>query len=175
MRCPFPPAYSGRMSLPPVRHRRYESPVGPYFLLSDDAGKLLAVYQATADEPAPPEFGPQDDSVAPAAVAQLDEYFAGTRTEFELELEPHGSEFQLAVWRAIAAIPFGETRSYGEIAAAVGSSARAVGGACGRNPHAVVVPCHRVLAADRTLHGYGGGLAVKRWLLTHEGVEFQEG
>lgn len=101
---------------------------------------------------------------------QLDEYFAGERREFELRLRFAGSEFRRRVWEALRSIPFGETRSYGQLAAGIGSpgAARAVGLANGRNPFAIVVPCHRVLGADGKLVGYGGGLERKRWLLDHE-------
>jgi methylated-DNA-[protein]-cysteine S-methyltransferase len=101
---------------------------------------------------------------------ELEEYFAGTRREFELELAPAGTPFQLEVWRALRAIPYGETASYGEIAATVGQpgAARAVGGANNRNPIAIVVPCHRVIGASGSLTGYGGGLPRKQQLLALE-------
>lgn len=104
------------------------------------------------------------------ACRQLGEYFAGERRDFELELRVSGSEFRRTVWRALGEIPYGETRSYGELAAAIGrpGAARAVGLANGRNPFAIVVPCHRVVGADGALVGYGGGLERKRWLLDHE-------
>jgi methylated-DNA-[protein]-cysteine S-methyltransferase len=107
-----------------------------------------------------------------AAAAQLEEYFAGTRTEFDLPLEPQGTAFQLEVWEQLRRIPFGTTITYGELARRVGrpGAARAVGQANGRNPLPIVVPCHRVVASDG-LGGYGGGLAVKRALLAGEGVE----
>jgi methylated-DNA-[protein]-cysteine S-methyltransferase len=109
----------------------------------------------------------------PEAARQLDEYFAGQRTEFDLPLAPRGSEFQLAVWTELALIPFGKTTSYGEVALALGKSlvaSRAVGLANGRNPISIIVPCHRVIGADGSLTGYGGGLERKEWLLRHEGV-----
>jgi methylated-DNA-[protein]-cysteine S-methyltransferase len=101
------------------------------------------------------------------AERQLAEYFAGKRHEFQLPLDLRGSDFQLAVWHALAAIPFGETRTYGEVARAVGrpGAARAVGAASGANPVAVIVPCHRVTAARGKIGGYGGGLRAKRILL----------
>ena len=104
------------------------------------------------------------------AIVQLEEYLAGTRREFELDVDPIASDFQRRVWQAVSAIPFGETRTYGDIAAALGSpgAARAVGLACGRNPVAIVVPCHRVVAAGGRLGGYGGGLEWKRRLLALE-------
>jgi methylated-DNA-[protein]-cysteine S-methyltransferase len=104
------------------------------------------------------------------AVTQLGEYFAGQRTRFDLPLSPTGTPFQLSVWRALAEIPFGETETYGAVAARVGNpkASRAVGMANNRNPLAVIVPCHRVIGASGSLVGYGGGLEAKRWLLDHE-------
>jgi methylated-DNA-[protein]-cysteine S-methyltransferase len=108
--------------------------------------------------------------VLTVAARQLAEYFAGARHVFDLALAPVGTPFQRLVWRALAAIPFGETRAYGEIARAIGRSAasRAVGAANGKNPFAIVVPCHRVIGASGELTGYAGGMAAKRWLLAHE-------
>ncbi|HVO23899.1 MAG TPA: methylated-DNA--[protein]-cysteine S-methyltransferase [Candidatus Margulisiibacteriota bacterium] len=107
-----------------------------------------------------------------AALAQLREYFAGKRRCFDVPADPAGTEFQRRVWSAVAAIPFGETTSYGTIAAALGGMqrARAVGAAVGANPIPIVIPCHRVVGADGSLTGYGGGLRMKVWLLRHEGV-----
>jgi len=101
---------------------------------------------------------------------QLGQYFAGERRDFDLPLRIAGSEFRRRVWEALRAIPFGETRSYGQLAQGVGrpGAARAVGLANGRNPFAIVVPCHRAIGADGALVGYGGGLERKRWLLEHE-------
>ena len=104
------------------------------------------------------------------AIEQLEEYFRGERSEFDIRLDLEGSEFQRLVWRALAAIPFGETRSYGAVARAVGrpSAARAVGAATGRNPAPIIVPCHRVVGASGALTGFAGGLDTKRALLAHE-------
>jgi methylated-DNA-[protein]-cysteine S-methyltransferase len=101
---------------------------------------------------------------------QLDAYFAGVREIFDLPLAPRGTPFQHAVWRALAQIPFGETRSYSDIAKAVGraSAVRAVAAANARNPLSIIVPCHRVIGKDGTLSGYAGGIETKRWLLAHE-------
>jgi methylated-DNA-[protein]-cysteine S-methyltransferase len=117
---------------------------------------------------------PLDDPEAPplaAAAAQLDEYFAGERRDFDLELDLRGTEFQRAVWDELLRIPYGETMSYGELARRLGrpERVRAVGAANGRNPVAIVVPCHRVIGADGSLTGYGGGLDRKRALLAVEG------
>ena len=98
------------------------------------------------------------------------DYFDGKRTGFDLPLDLEGTPFRRRVWQAIAAIPYSETISYAQLAAAAGSPAayRAAGAACGANPVAIVVPCHRVVGSDRGLHGFGGGLPTKRWLLDHE-------
>jgi methylated-DNA-[protein]-cysteine S-methyltransferase len=135
-------------------------------------GALAAVHLVPAGE------RPAGWSLAPAAMepvlararAQLQEYLAGDRTTFDLPLRLEGTPFQRAVWAALLEIPFGETRSYGEIARTLGRPAavRAVGAANGRNPLAIVVPCHRVIGADGALAGYAGGLHRKRWLLAHE-------
>ena len=103
-------------------------------------------------------------------VDQLEGYFCGALTKFEIALDPQGSEFELAVWRELLAIPYGETRTYGQIAKSVGQprGSRAVGLANNRNPVAIVIPCHRVIGANGDLTGYGGGLPRKRWLLAHE-------
>jgi methylated-DNA-[protein]-cysteine S-methyltransferase len=112
----------------------------------------------------------RDDGAFPDARLQLGEYFAGSRREFELELELIGTEWELRVWNALLEIPYGETRSYGQIAAEVctPAAARAVGLANSRNPIALIVPCHRVIGAAGTLTGYGGGLERKRSLLDLE-------
>jgi methylated-DNA-[protein]-cysteine S-methyltransferase len=101
---------------------------------------------------------------------QLDEYFAGERSEFDLPLAPRGTPWQEAVWRALLEIPYGETITYTELAARAGraGAARAAGAANGRNPIAIVIPCHRVVGTDGTLTGYAGGLDAKAWLLAHE-------
>jgi len=108
-----------------------------------------------------------------SALQQLHEYFAGTRTAFDLPLRPAGTAFQRQAWQALCAIPYGETRSYAQQARAVGrpTATRAIGAANGRNPIAIVVPCHRVIGSDGSLTGYAGGEAVKRWLLQHEGAQ----
>jgi methylated-DNA-[protein]-cysteine S-methyltransferase len=102
--------------------------------------------------------------------AQLDEYFAGSRTRFDVPLDLQGTRFQLAAWRSLADIPFGATTSYGRQAAALGipTASRALGAANGANPVCIVLPCHRVIGADGSLTGFGGGLPTKQWLLDHE-------
>jgi methylated-DNA-[protein]-cysteine S-methyltransferase len=113
-----------------------------------------------------------------AAARQLAEYFGGGRTEFGMPLAPRGTEFQLAVWAELTRIPYGKTASYGEVARALGKSlvaSRAVGLANGRNPISIIVPCHRVIGADGSMTGYGGGVERKEWLLGHEGLTISAG
>jgi methylated-DNA-[protein]-cysteine S-methyltransferase len=112
----------------------------------------------------------RDDSAFDDVRTQLDEYFTGLRTDFDLPLHPAGTTFQVRVWAALRTIPYGETASYAEVAEAIGSPGafRAVGAANGQNPIPIVVPCHRVIGAQGALVGYGGGLDAKRWLLSHE-------
>ncbi len=106
------------------------------------------------------------------AERQLHDYFEGRRRRFELPLDPQGTPFQRRVWQAISRIPFGETASYAQVAVDAGNpnAYRAAGTACGANPVVIVVPCHRVVGSDGGLHGFGGGLPTKTWLLEHEGI-----
>jgi methylated-DNA-[protein]-cysteine S-methyltransferase len=147
-----------------------ESPIGELLLLGDSQ-RLRGLYMQRGRKPARVAPG-WKRSAAPfsAAQEQLCQYFAGERQAFALPLELVGGEFELRVWNALLEIPYGETRSYGEIARRVGQpgAARAVGLANGRNPIAVIVPCHRVIGADGSLTGYGGGLERKRRLLQLE-------
>jgi methylated-DNA-[protein]-cysteine S-methyltransferase len=139
------------------------TPIGPLAVTVADDGAVTRI-----------AFGAGDDSDDPrfrTVVAQLREYFAGERSDFDLPLRPDGgSPFEQRVWQALLEIPYGETASYGEIAARIGhpGKARAVGRANGRNPIAIVCPCHRVIGSDGSLTGYGGGLATKRALLDLE-------
>jgi len=142
------------------------SSIGTLCLVAED-DRLVGLY--LPDRPAP--TGPKARSaVLTRTAAQLDEYFAGERRDFDLPLAPSGTEFQTTVWFALAKIPFGETCSYGELARVVGrpSASRAVGAANGANPISIILPCHRVIGSNGTLTGYGGGLPMKRWLLDHE-------
>jgi methylated-DNA-[protein]-cysteine S-methyltransferase len=125
--------------------------------------------------PPSPDLRPQS-LLAAEAVRQLRAYLADSCFDFALPLRPHGTPFQRRVWNAIAAIPHGDTRTYGEVAQQLASGPRAVGGACGANPYPIVVPCHRVIASGGRLGGFGrdGGaflLDIKRWLLAHESAE----
>jgi methylated-DNA-[protein]-cysteine S-methyltransferase len=143
-----------------------QSPVGTLWL-SAERDQLVAL--DLPDRPAPAVQIGQNDVLVRAA-AQLAEYFAGERRVFDLPLVPAGTEFQRAVWHALARIPFGVTCSYGDLARVIGrpSASRAVGAANGANPIAIILPCHRVIGASGALTGYGGGLPMKRWLLDHE-------
>ena len=121
---------------------------------------------------APVDWKRKDTDLLLEAGRQLEEYFAGIRAGFSLPLAPQGTDFQKAVWRQLEAIPYGETRTYGQIAAALGKpkASRAVGGANHNNPIAIVIPCHRVIGANGSLTGYAGGLDLKEKLLHLEGV-----
>jgi methylated-DNA-[protein]-cysteine S-methyltransferase len=119
------------------------------------------------------DFAERETRDPAGAATRLERYFAGDLAALgEQPVNLHGTAFQCRVWQALRAIPAGETRGYGELATAIGApnASRAVGAANGSNPVAIIVPCHRVIAADGSLHGYGGGLERKRWLLAHEGA-----
>ena len=147
-----------------------ESPVGTLTLTAVD-GRLTGLHM-DGQRHAPtsrPDWERDDDGLT-EVVEQLAAYFAGSRSTFDVALDLVGTEFQRAVWAGLLEIPYGETISYGELARRVGrpGASRAVGLANGRNPVAIIVPCHRVIGADGTLTGYGGGLDRKVWLLDHE-------
>ncbi len=151
-------------------YTRMESPIGELLLLGDEKA-LSGLYMQDGRKPT--TIDPSwEESPAPFAEVrtQLEEYFAGRRTTFDIPLAARGAPFEREVWHALEEIPYGETVSYGEIARRVGqpTAARAVGTANGRNPIAVIVPCHRVIGADGSLTGYGGGLERKRLLLELE-------
>lgn len=152
-------------------HRIIDSPIGELTLVVDDADRLTGVYMPEQRHlPDAATFGTRDDTCAEAAAGQLREYFAGERTDFDLDVAPRGTDFQQEVWRALSEIPYGTTTTYGELATALGRphSARAVGAATGRNPLSIVVPCHRLVGHNGSLVGYAGGLDSKRTLLAHE-------
>lgn len=145
----------------------HESPVGPLTLASLDRQLVGCYFEGSALPADVREARRTSDAVLEAARHQLDGYFAGTRTGFELLLAPRGTAFQRSVWKALATIPFGQTRTYGGIAAQLGraSASRAVGAANGQNPIAIIIPCHRVIGSTGALTGFAGGLARKRQLL----------
>ncbi|QWC85450.1 methylated-DNA--[protein]-cysteine S-methyltransferase [Nocardioidaceae bacterium] len=153
--------------------RTVDSPIGPLRLEVSDA-RLNAVVFVDADAPVVGDSSssPADEQVLGLAATQLAEYFAGERRDFDLPLTVlAGTTFQHQVWGHLRRIAYGETSSYGRLAGALGLTghgSRAVGGANGRNPLPVVVPCHRVIGADGSITGYAGGVARKQWLLAHE-------
>lgn len=151
----------------------FDSPVGPLVVTSDgDAVTGLSLPENGTAAPTAPDWV-RDESlpVLQAAAAQLAEYFAGSRKEFSLPLAPKGTDFQRRAWEQLQRIPYGATISYGEQARRLGnpSAMRAVGQANGRNPIAIIIPCHRVIGANGTLTGFGGGLCMKETLLRLEG------
>jgi methylated-DNA-[protein]-cysteine S-methyltransferase len=150
-----------------------ESPIGR-LLLTSDGTALTGLHMEPSRKSQSTDGWVEDGAAAPlaAALRQLHEYFAGTRRSFELPLRLEGTVFQQRVWNALTEIPYGETWSYGQLARRIGNpnASRAVGLANGRNPISILVPCHRVIGADGSLTGYGGGLTRKQWLLAHEGL-----
>jgi methylated-DNA-[protein]-cysteine S-methyltransferase len=149
----------------------HATPIGDMLLLGDAAG-LRGLYLPDPRHGPAVAGAPGEAPVFAAAREQLDAYFAGELEAFDLPLAPEGTDFQRRVWAELERIPFGETISYSTLADRLGNprAVRAVGLANGRNPISIVVPCHRVIGADGTLVGYGGGLENKRWLLEHEAV-----
>jgi methylated-DNA-[protein]-cysteine S-methyltransferase len=154
-----------------------DSPIGTLTLTAVD-GWLTGIHMhEQRHTPKPPATYRREDAGLAHAVAQLNAYFAGERRDFDLPMRMAGTDFQRRVWAELCAIPYGETISYGELARRVGNprASRAVGLANGRNPIAIVVPCHRVNGADGSLTGYGGGLERKVWLLEHEAAHRPRG
>jgi methylated-DNA-[protein]-cysteine S-methyltransferase len=149
-----------------------DSPVGELLLVGTGHALVRVHFQAGPQALRPAKEWRSAAAPFLQAEAQLMEYFRGARRSFELALAPVGTPFQLAVWRELSRIPYGETVSYGDIARRLGleKGARAVGLANGANPLPIIVPCHRVIGADRTLTGFGGGLHIKRALLALEGA-----
>ena len=146
------------------------TPIGP-LLLAGGGTALSVIRFSTGGKARGPEPGwTRDDDAFPRAARQLREYFDGTRRTFDLALAPTGTAFQREVLDALATIPYGETRSYADIARQIGRprAVRAVGAANGRNPLPIVIPCHRVIGSDRSLTGFGGGLEIKQYLLDLE-------
>lgn len=150
----------------------FPSPVGTLTLVASDAGLVAVLWED--DDPArvhlPVMAARPDHPVLRQAATQLADYFAGERQHFDVPLDMRGTAFQQRVWTALLAIPFGETRSYGAIASAIGqpTASRAVGAANGRNPLSILAPCHRVVGSNGALTGFAGGLAAKTWLIAHE-------
>ena len=154
----------------PMFYDYFESPIGVLLLVADEGGlTYIGLPKRGHAQPAPAGAQNAPVKLRPAR-HQFEEYFAGTRHAFDLPLHPHGTSFQLEVWGALLAIPYGETASYAAIARRIRrpNAVRAVGAANGANPLSIIVPCHRVIGSDGDLTGYGGGLPAKRWLLAHE-------
>lgn len=144
-----------------------DSPVGSLTLVSSPGGLRAILWPDDDRSLVGPTHVHDEDPMLGATAAQLDEYFAGRRTSFDLRLDPQGTAFQLAVWGVLRSIPYGSTMTYGEIARTLGrpDASRAVGAANGRNPLSIVVPCHRVIGADGSLTGFAGGVDAKAFLL----------
>ncbi|WP_432118339.1 methylated-DNA--[protein]-cysteine S-methyltransferase [Streptomyces sp. bgisy032] len=152
------------------QHTVTDSPYGPLTLVAED-GVLCGLYMTDQrHRPQQETFGTRDDTLFTETEQQLKAYFAGDLKEFTVELRLHGTPFQRTVWDELRRIPYGETRTYGQLADALGTptASRAVGLANGRNPVGIIVPCHRVIGANGGLTGYGGGLERKRRLLDFE-------
>jgi methylated-DNA-[protein]-cysteine S-methyltransferase len=150
-----------------------ESPLGPLSVVASEFGLRAILWPGDEPERAGLHNAlprPGTTHVHRAVSLQLGEYFAGSRTSFDLPLDLEGTEFQLAAWRELTTIPYGETRTYAAQAARIGrpSAVRAVGAANGRNPISIVLPCHRVVGSNGSLTGFAGGIDAKRWLLGHE-------
>ena len=153
-----------------MKYTYIDSPIGALLVTRDEGGVTGLDLPATRYPRRIRDDWERDDAAFDDVRAQLSEYFAGTRQQFDLPLNAQGNAFQRAVWQTLSDIPYGETTSYGKVAASIGNpdGARAVGVANGQNPIPIIVPCHRVIGADGSLTGYGGGLPAKRWLLDHE-------
>ena len=153
--------------------RTYQAPFGVITVVGSDLGIRYVMFSDDAHPKSLEQLHISDTEIHDSvneAIKQLEEYFAGSRRNFELPLDLCGTEFQVAAWNALSKIPYGHTASYGQQAALIGrpKAVRAIGGANGRNPVAIVLPCHRIVGADGSLTGFGGGIAVKKWLLDHE-------
>jgi methylated-DNA-[protein]-cysteine S-methyltransferase len=148
------------------------SPVGPLRLFADDEALVGVYFSKTKDVPPDGAKPVKTHPMLDHAERELNEYFAGRRRDFDVPLKPEGTAFQLQVWKQLSKIPFGERISYAELAKRIGNpkAMRAVGSANGCNPLPIIVPCHRVVGADGSLTGFGGGIANKRILLDHEQV-----
>ena len=159
--------------IPIFSRRTCEAPFGVVTVIGSNFGIRFVMFSNDAHPKPLEKLHISDTDIHDSvndAVTQLDEYFAGSRRDFELPLDLQGTEFQVAAWNALVEIPYGRTASYGQQAASIGrpKAVRAIGGANGRNPVAIVLPCHRIVGADGSLTGFGGGIEVKKWLLDHE-------
>ena len=152
-----------------MKYQLLDTPIGTLRLVADDTALIAVEFQGQYRLEA---TAAATDALLSQAAAQLAQYFAGEREGFDLPLNAGGTQFQQQVWQALAGIPYGEVRSYRDIARSIGreSAVRAVGAANGRNPLPIIVPCHRVIGSDGSLTGFAGGVAAKRTLLAQEGV-----
>lgn len=152
--------------------RRIDSPIGPLMLAADEIGLRHIEFRDNSHPADRRDWHGGSNDILQATEAQLGEYFARRRRAFDLPLAPQGTPFQLQVWEGLARIPFGATISYAQLAQRIGNPAgtRAVGAANGRNPLPIVLPCHRVIGADGTMTGFGGGVPTKEFLLRLEGA-----
>ena len=155
-----------------IRYGYFDSPVGELLIAGDEDALHLISFPSGSRTKQPKKDWPRDDTLFGDVYRQLGAYFAGDLQVFDLPLHFSGTDFQNSVWKALCDIPFGETISYGTLAARIGkpSASRAVGAANGANPLPIVVPCHRVIGADNSLTGFGGSIETKRFLLEHENV-----
>lgn len=153
-----------------LTHTWTESPVGTLLLIAESGSLVTISFERAGIAAAPPEGSTRRDHAFADAIAQLAAYFSRQLQTFELPLQPRGTPFQMRVWQELRSIPYGQTRSYSEVARAIGKpdAVRAVGTANGANPLPIVVPCHRVIGAGGSLTGFGGGLRAKRLLLDLE-------
>lgn len=153
-----------------MEYRYLDTPIGELLLAGDGAGLRFVSFPEGKLRMEPKADWQYSECACDDARIQLEQYFAGERQQFDLKLAPNGTSFQLEVLRALQKIPYGETRSYGDIAAQIGKprAVRAVGAANGRNPIPIIIPCHRVIGANGSLTGFGGGLDTKRYLLELE-------
>jgi methylated-DNA-[protein]-cysteine S-methyltransferase len=151
-------------------HAVLESPIDPLTVVREGGVLVGVLFTLPGRPPDPAQLGTRDDAAFADLAEQFDEYFAGDRTAFDVDLRAEGNDLQRGVWELMTRIPYGQTRSYGDLARDLGDRtlAQAVGTACGRNPLPLVIPCHRVVGADGSLVGFGGGLPRKRFLLDLE-------
>jgi len=157
-----------------------DSPIGPIFLVSSEKGLVRVALRSESETDRithikaefPDACFIEDAGKNREAARQLQEYFNGSRTNFSLPLDMEGTDFQKKVWNAMLKVPFGRTRSYGQIARDIGNpkACRAVGGSCGKNNIAIVIPCHRIIGSDGSMTGFGGGIPLKKRLLDLEGI-----
>lgn len=162
---------SDRQLEPTLQATTIDSPVGELCIIASEVGVRAVLWPDDDRVPIPTDVATGDaHPVLVIAARELTEYFAGDRQEFDVALDPEGTEFQRQAWSALRSIPYGETVSYGEQAERIGdkNKARAVGAANGKNPISIIVPCHRVVGSNGSLTGFAGGLETKQWLLAHE-------